>query len=694
MITFKKGTSEGNSGLINELGGKGAHLCDMANLGVNVPPGLIIPASKCVEYYNHNTATSREALLRGLALQASEQIKELFPANALFSVRSGARVSMPGMMDTILNVGIQKTNVHGLSPKVYLDCRRRFLQMFGTTVYRIDPAKFEYAITKTCGDLKDSELEEAYLSELIVQFEKLLKERAPELPMESVFDTQDQLYYSIKAVFDSWNSERAVLYRKLHGYSDSWGTAVVIQQMVFGNFNNSSGSGVMFTRNPSTGEPSLYGDYLVNAQGEDVVAGVRTPDSIYDHKGLLPRLQSVAKLLEERYRDMQDVEFTVQDGELFILQTRSGKRTPQAAFRIALDMLKEGAITLNEAAALIQEEHLAKLNTVELAETFKVAPIGTGIPASPGIVSGKAVFTCEAAIKAKGPVILVRKETTPDDLAGMVEAVGILTKTGGSTSHAAVVARGLNKTCVTGLTGMKLTEGGATIKKATIKEGDVITIDGTTGHVYLGAADIVKRGLTNEAVDLLSRVLDLKGMIPAYHLYQVTDEVLERHGSKEIMINVHDDKTTAEVFSHIFALAATHNTKLTIKASINICDANLALMFGVTPEHLEHEALKDVVGDLLKAKVKGDVTLVLPPTFAPLHSAAIAAGYKVSRSIRTAADLILCTEDVLAEVHAKEIAAELKSDEAFKRLMVLVKKNGAKFSAIPVGRTLTAALSV
>lgn len=491
ITRFGNGAKDAGAGEKNHLGGKGANLCEMASLGLPVPPGFILPTSACVAAVAAASDDVKFEKFLKVVKRAIAQGLEHVGYDRLLSVRSGARVSMPGMMDTILNVGITPENLpvweEKLGARAARDSYRRFLQMFGSVALGIPMEKFEGALRVVkdgAGVENDIELSPYDLSKVIAEYVSIYAEAGQVVP-DSI---EEQLVMATMAVFDSWQNPRAVEYRKIHGIPNSWGTAVTIQVMVFGNLNDDSATGVVFTRDPSTGEKQVTGEFLINAQGEDVVAGIRTPipldkmsgpDKVAPGWGAIHHdLLVLLKRLEEHYKDMQDVEFTVQDGELFILQTRNAKRSATAAFRCAYDMVNEGLITKEDIPSRINAKMVKAVMTDTIAPSFKELPSLVGIPAGGSVVSGVAVFTSEDAVNCKEPCILVTKETDPDDIAGMNAAVGILTATGGLTSHAAVVARGMNKTCVVGCTDMDI---------PAIKMGlnTKITIDGSTGNVWV-----------------------------------------------------------------------------------------------------------------------------------------------------------------------------------------------------------------
>ena len=503
-----------------ELGGKGYGLVEMTAKGLPVPPGINISTQACKRYYALGGKIPEGLFdevrdkIRRLEVKVGKRLGD--PGNPLLvSVRSGAPYSMPGMMDTILNIGLNDETVEGLAKQTKnerfaYDAYRRLLQMFGSTAMGVKRELFEKILEENkqkLGIKHDIELPTEVLKQIVKEFKEIIKrETGREFPQ----DPWKQLEMAIEAVFKSWNNERAREYRRFYGISDDLGTAVNIQTMVFGNMGEDSGSGVGFTRNPSTGEKKLYGEYLPNAQGEDVVAGIRTPISIENlPKEIYNQLVEVAKKLEEHFKDMQDFEFTVERGKLYLLQTRNGKRTAQAAVKIAVDMAKEGLITREEAIMRISPKEITQLLHRRIDPSVKVKPIAKGLNASPGAASGKVIFdTNEAAeLGAKGEkVILVRPETTPDDIKGMIAAQGVLTSRGGMTSHAAVVARGMGKPAVVGCEEIKINmeeeyfEAPAGI---VVRKGDVITIDGSTGYVMLGQVPTVEPELSNEFKELL-----------------------------------------------------------------------------------------------------------------------------------------------------------------------------------------------
>jgi len=515
--------NEGNSEMKDLLGGKGANLAEMTRIGLPVPFGFTISTEACNAYYDADkkiTVEVQDEILQSLKkLEANTGKKLGDPENPLLvSVRSGAVFSMPGMMDTILNLGMNDETVEGVArltnnPRFAYDSYRRFIQMFSDVVLDVDTFFFERLLEETReekGYKSDPELSAEDWKEVIAGYKRIVKKHTRKaFPQDPI----QQLYLSINAVFDSWNNQRAIVYRRLNKIPGHLGTAVNIQSMVFGNMGNDSGTGVAFTRNPSTGEHLLYGEYLINAQGEDVVAGIRTPQPINTLKDEMPEVYeqfaATCTHLEQHYKDMQDIEFTVERGKLFILQTRNGKRTAQAAIRIAVEMVREGFISKRDALLRVDPDQLNQLLHRRIDDNFERTQLAKGLPASPGAATGAVVFDAdEAEVLAKDgkKVILVRPETTPDDIHGIVAAQAVVTSRGGMTSHAAVVARGMGKACICGCEAMKidLHEKEFYIKGTVVKEGDIITIDGGTGEVMLGEIPMIEPELSVEFQQLLS----------------------------------------------------------------------------------------------------------------------------------------------------------------------------------------------
>ncbi len=501
---FSGSRAEGRGEMKELLGGKGAGLAEMTNAGLPVPPGFTIATSACRHYFE--TKGRLPAPVQKQIAQALTRLEKVSGTRLgssqsplLVSVRSGAKFSMPGMMDTILNLGLNERSVEGLAAasgdlRFARDCYRRFIQMFGNVVLGIEKKEFDEifdGVKRETGAKLDTDLDAAALGRIIARYQQLTGERAGQpFPQEPA----RQLRLAIEAVFRSWNNPRARTYRRMHKISETLGTAVNVQMMVFGNLGEKSGTGVGFTRNPSNGAKEFYGEFLPNAQGEDVVAGTRTPLPVDYLNNFAPlayaQLKKIAQRLERHYRDMQDFEYTIQDGKLYMLQTRTGKRTGRAALKIAYDMVKEKLIRPREALLRVEPAQLEQLLHPVIDESQPLQVMAKGLPASPGAAVGRAVFTADeaAAQGEEGPVILVRTETVPDDIHGMEAAVGILTSRGGMTSHAAVVARGMGKPCVAGCEAVRVqeAEGQFSVDRRVVKRGEWISIDGSTGRLILG----------------------------------------------------------------------------------------------------------------------------------------------------------------------------------------------------------------
>ncbi|MFG6150222.1 pyruvate, phosphate dikinase [Halobacillus sp. B23F22_1] len=499
------------------LGGKGANLAEMTRIGLPVPYGFTITTTACNSYYEAGQVIPPEAefqvleALKALETKTGKQLGN--PANPLLvSVRSGAVHSMPGMMDTVLNLGMNDETVKGMAeltnnPRFAYDSYRRFIQMFSDVVLDVDNYHFEHRlehIREEKGYHSDTEITAEEWKQVIKEFKDIVFHEAKRSFPE---DPKEQLFLTINAVFDSWNNQRAVLYRRLHQIPGHLGTAVNIQSMVFGNMGNDSGTGVAFTRNPSTGESKLYGEYLINAQGEDVVAGIRTPQPIASLQEDMPhvyqQLVETCQLLENHYKDMQDIEFTVESGKLFILQTRNGKRTAQAAIRIAVELVREDIMSKREALLRVDPDQLNQLLHHRIDPDHKKTQFAKGLPASPGAATGQVVFDADEAeelSKSGKKVILVRPETTPDDIHGIVAAQATVTSRGGMTSHAAVVARGMGKACICGCEPLKINIESKqfNVGSTTVNHGDTITIDGTTGELFLGEIPMIEPQLSDE----------------------------------------------------------------------------------------------------------------------------------------------------------------------------------------------------
>lgn len=535
VYSFSRENTDGNKSMKDLLGGKGANLAEMSSLELPVPPGLTISTEACLEYYNTGKQISEE--IKKQVLDAIAEVEKLTGKKfgdkqnpLLFSVRSGARVSMPGMMDTVLNLGLNPQTVEALgqiieNPRFAWDSYRRFIQMYANVVLGLNTNFLE----STLEDLKearavreDTELTAEDLKELSEVYKRILLEDHGVVFPD---DPSEQLWRAISAVFESWNNNRAMKYRELHGFSHDWGTAVNVQSMVFGNMGDDSGTGVCFTRDPSTGEKVFFGEFLMNAQGEDVVAGIRTPGPINNYsknesnknmktleevdKKAYDELVEVYQKLEAHYKDMQDIEFTIEKGELYILQTRNGKRTTAAAVKIAVDFEREGVITKQEAVMRIAPNDLNQLLHPRLDPKAEKKQIAKGLPASPGAASGIICLSSEKAhqLNEDGQkVLLVRHETSPEDITGMISSQGILTARGGMTSHAAVVARGMGKPCVAGCSEIHIdyNQQTVTIKGSVYKEGDALSIDGGTGDVFDGVVATIEAKISDDFATFMS----------------------------------------------------------------------------------------------------------------------------------------------------------------------------------------------
>jgi pyruvate, orthophosphate dikinase len=534
VYQFGDGKADGKAGMRDLLGGKGANLAEMANLGLPVPPGFTIPTAVCTYFYANGRSYPKD--LNAQVASALAHVGKLTGKTfgdadnpLLVSVRSGARASMPGMMDTVLNLGLNDTTVEALARRsgdrrFAYDSYRRFITMYSDVVLGVDAHHFEELLDEhkeSHGYVLDTDMTADDWVEIVARYKEKVKE---ELDREFPQDPNDQLWGAIGAVFGSWMNQRAITYRRLHAIPESWGTAVNVQAMVFGNMGETSATGVAFTRNPSTGERRLYGEFLINAQGEDVVAGIRTPQEITEiarqeaqsDKPSMERampaafkeLTRIYTLLERHYRDMQDLEFTVEQGKLWMLQTRGGKRTARAALRIAVELANEGLITKQEAVTRVDPASLDQLLHPTIDPSAERKVIATGLPASPGAASGEVVFSSDDAESARAQgrrIILVRVETSPEDIHGMHAAEGILTTRGGMTSHAAVVARGMGKPCVSGAGSIRVDYNARTFSSGgiTVKAGDMLTIDGATGQVMLGKVPMREPELSGEFATLM-----------------------------------------------------------------------------------------------------------------------------------------------------------------------------------------------
>ena len=551
---FGDGKAEGTGNMKELLGGKGAGLAEMTNLKVSVPPGFTISTEACVEYYKRGKAYPPGMMDE--ALHALKRIERSMKAGfgdpdspLLVSVRSGARASMPGMMDTVLNVGLTTKTVHGLALKTKnerfaQDSYRRFIGMFGSIVMGVNREHFEDILKHKKRDLgvtQDTHLDAKALKELVVSFKELVKE---ETKRDFPDDPLEQLRMAINAVFSSWYGARAVTYRRLYNIPETWGTAVNVVAMVFGNMGETSGTGVAFTRDPATGQRQFFGECLTNAQGEDVVAGIRTPLPVKELEKFMPQaykdLEATYKKLERHYRDMLDLEFTIQEGKLYMLQTRVGKRTGVAAVRIAVDMVKEGLITKKEALQRIGPDQLAQYlyPIFDAQEESRCTPLGKGLPAGPGAAAGKLALTADRAVEMKAAgnrVVLVRQETSPDDIHGMNAALGFLTARGGMTSHAAVVARQMGKVCVAGCEAIEVLDSQSVrIGTQVFREGEYLSVNGSTGNVYGGDIPVVE----SEVIQVLQGKMEAS----ASEKYQLFESVLKwADGVRKLKVRANAD---------------------------------------------------------------------------------------------------------------------------------------------------------
>jgi pyruvate,orthophosphate dikinase len=524
VYSFGGGTADGDGSMKELLGGKGANLAEMSKIGIPVPPGFTITTEVCAAYYDQGKKIPEAAIpeIDAAVKKVEAQFGKKFgdPGDPLLvSVRSGAALSMPGMMNTILNLGLTDASVEGMAkktgnPRFAYDSYRRVIDMFGSTAMGVEHEDFEHEIhsmKEKKGVKLDTDLTTDDLKELVKRYKAAYKKHVgDDFPQ----DPRKQLMLAINAVFNSWNGKKAIEYRRIERITGLKGTAVNVQAMVFGNMGDSSGTGVAFTRDPNTGENVFYGDYLINAQGEDVVAGIRTPEPISKLGEQMPKvyaqLVAIREKLEKHYKEMQDIEFTVQEGTLYMLQTRSGKRTGTAAVRIAVEMVKEKLIDETTAVKRVAPDSLNHLLLPQLDPKAKVKAVAQGIAASPGAASGKVLLSAEAVVEhaekhPNDPIMLVRKETSPEDVAGMHLAKGILTSTGGKASHAAVVARGWGKPCVVGCEAVKIDEAAQTVTIAgqTVKAGDFVTINGTTGDVMIGRVPTVAPTMTGDFATLM-----------------------------------------------------------------------------------------------------------------------------------------------------------------------------------------------
>jgi pyruvate,orthophosphate dikinase len=635
------------------LGGKGAGLTMMAQQGLNVPPGFTIPTTVCNEWRKLTDEAQKTAFMDSLMGEVVDHmiwLEGLFGYRPLVSVRSGAPISMPGMMDTILNVGLTSDVFDEwegrIGNRASIDSFRRLIQMLGSTGYGVPLEVFDFqlaSVKKLYGVKFDTDLTSDMLDNCLQRYRKAFKQnKGFDFPDDDANDADEQLRVAIRAVFDSWMNPRAIEYRKINKIDEAMGTAVNVQAMVFGNMGENSGTGVLFSRNPSTGEPGMMGEYLTNAQGEDVVAGIRTPMDVstmpvgekawpYTWADVHVQLTKLCAHLEAAYKDMVDIEFTVQKGELFVLQSRSGKRSARAAFKIAVDMVAEGMIDKPTALRRLTTDQFKAVRRPTIDPKFKIKPHYVGLPACPGVVTGRPVFSSEDAVKATDPVILVTHETDPDDIAGMAKAVGILTKTGGATSHAAVVARAMDKTCVVGCTDLDLSmaDSGLIGVPGEGKQSNAnVTIDGSTGGVWIGIDVPVIDASDDPAV---KTVMGWCMAILGAHETAPVDLGVDRPhrvlaaiwwGSKDALDAVLAGIEDLPYRTHVALDLATP------ESHAQPCDLSLTNCFGAIPLDTFQQ---DMVTALInRAQKLAGLTLVnVPDKFQP---ALVQAGYKVGGS--------------------------------------------------------------
>ena len=625
------------------LGGKGAGLVMMAQQGLNVPPGFTITTDVCKKWMSLKLEDGKNDFIETLMEEVNDHmtwLEVLFGYRPLVSVRSGAPISMPGMMDTILNVGLTASNRHEwvsrIGDRATSDSQRRLVQMLGSTGYGVPMEVFDFQLAKLkkkVGAKSDTELSADALLAVTVQFATAFAQhKGHDFPTDNA---SEQLRVAIRAVFDSWMNPRAIEYRKINKIDDAMGTAVTVQAMVFGNMDEMSGTGVLFSRDPSTGEPGMMGEYLVNAQGEDVVAGIRTPLNVNTmHVGVKAwpavwaevhaKLIGLCAKLEVTYNDMVDIEFTVQKSELFVLQSRSGKRSARAAFKIAVDMVAAGSIDKAVALKRLTSDQFKAVRRPMIDPKFKVKPHLIGLPACPGVVTGRPVFSSAEAVKATDPVILVTHETDPDDIAGMAKAIGILTQTGGATSHAAVVARAMDKACIVGCTDLILDKGLMGYSKDKLSNED-ITIDGSTGHVWVGIEVPVVDASDDPAI---KTVMDWCMAILGAHETAPVDLGMERPHRVLAALWWGSDDALDAVLSGIEELPYRTHVALDMASPDSHRMGNdelLANCFGASPE----DGFENVMlGQLLKRQAKlAGLTLVNAPSF--LKPELAQAGYHV-----------------------------------------------------------------
>jgi len=704
------------------VGGKAAGLMDMAKIhGIAIPEGFVLPVHYCLEYQE---ATDKAQYMQNLMEQVVGPAWNKMFANkrVMLSVRSGARVSMPGMMDTILNVGLTAGNMPAwkqlLGERAALDCMRRLMEMYGQTVLGIEAKKFKYhlgLVKKYKHGLSkppeaDSEMNVEHLVRVIERYNILYSKEKATFPLG---EGEKQLKDSIEAVFKSWNSDRAKIYRKLNKIPDEWGTAVIVQEMIFGNKGEDSCSGVLFTRNPNTGVNEFMGEFLVNAQGEDVVAGTAKPTPLDEMKewdvDTFNILAKTAVKLEEHYLDMQDIEFTVENGKLYILQTRSGKRSAEAAFRIAYEMREQYKLTTKHMLSMVSAKQYKELNSTQIDPAFEGQPIAQGAPASGGLVSGKPAFTSADAVqiaKSGGNAILVRRETSPDDIEGMAASVGIITQVGGLTSHAAVVARSMNKACVVGCPDIvsickkvALMDMDTAVGPAGVAIGE-ITIDGSTGKVWLGVVPVTTAAGSEWAEMVLKVGMDGKDFIPIV-LVDPQYTGLNDESSKRVVFDTSglDMPELGATREHMAAF-------LEILKGMDIEEAFIHLKAAEPEKEVVDMVLWDAFGKEEKVQqqsgsaqaaakigafvtggafddLKDKVHIILPDATTDAAQTLIKnAGWNITPTIKTVADLLQANQYA---VITKEFRKVCGTETKLKELMEVFKKAGREIKQLPEG---------
>lgn len=693
VYKFGMGDNEGGAKDAKLLGGKGANLAEMAKLGLPVPPGFTFTTELCEKYQMSQAAKGVEAskffLVNEIGGAIDECLKVLeshFGYAPLLSVRSGAPVSMPGMMDTILNVGLTSDNLEEWSNRIgeraTYDSYRRLIQMLSNVVWEIPMELFEEhleAAMENQGVESDTELDETSLQQVIKAYLKVVSAHGYVWPN----NMHDQLILCIEAVLRSWGNERAVTYRELNGIPHDMGTAVNIQSMVFGNMNEESCSGVLFTRDPATGKKGLMGEFLPNAQGEDVVAGIRTPLPFSELSGwnqsIWEELTGIALGMEKAATDMQDMEFTVQAGKLFILQTRNGKRSAKAALRIAMDMLEEGAIDKPTALKRVSYRQYLTAQSPVIDPKFKTKEHGTGIAAGGGIVTGRAVFSSAAAVESTGTTILVAKETTPDDIAGMNAAVGILTSTGGATSHAAVVARGMDKACVVGTVDLEFGSNNAILNGHILKEGDKVSIDGSTGRIWVdlevptisAESDPAFKAFQKMALSRkkFMQVINVEDLEPicGYMVYLTTTNAEMNPADLEGAL-AHVGKSFAnKIVVDLRGAAGAREEE----------DSQLWDLFGAAETSIHADAIKIV---LEKAEIPGkSLTLITSESTQDEFE-----DWNVLRQVGSVSELL---DTNGAMIQTPELAKSVGGKGKLKKLLAMLRKGGATFNAFELRAT-------